>query len=146
VIGGGSAEPVSGPSFGVEMIAPCGMDCELCMAHMRQRKPCAGCNGDDATKPGHCVVCAIKHCQEPKVGGTGLCFECARFPCRRLRDMDKRYRAKYGMSMVENLERIRDVGLVAFAEQERERWKCPLCGGVVCVHLAQCIHCGGDRR
>jgi hypothetical protein len=142
VTASGSAGSDSRPSFGVEMIAPCGMDCELCMAHMRQRKPCAGCNGDDATKPMHCVVCAIKHCEQPRSGETGLCFECERFPCRRIRDLDKRYRTKYGMSMIENLESIRDGDLAAFLAQEPRRWTCPECGSILCVHMVECPGCG----
>jgi hypothetical protein len=116
------------------------------MAHMRPKKPCPGCNGDDASKPNHCVTCAIKHCEQPREGGTGLCFECAKFPCVRLRRLDKRYREKYGMSMTDDLERIRDRGLEAFVEEEPQRWRCPGCGETLCVHLDQCIRCGRDRR
>ncbi|MCL4367818.1 MAG: hypothetical protein M1337_01395 [Actinobacteria bacterium] len=45
------------------------------------------------------------------------------------------------MSMIENLERIRELGLADFIAFERERWKCPVCGGVVCVHEMVCIYC-----
>jgi hypothetical protein len=127
------------------MIAPCGMDCALCMAHLREKKRCDGCNGDDATKPAHCVVCAIKTCDEIEDGDERFCFTCARFPCVRLRQLDKRYRTKYGMSMIENLEKVRDVGLEAFVALENERWKCPGCGGVICVHRDECVHCGRPK-
>jgi hypothetical protein len=130
--------------LGIEpgMIAPCGMNCALCYAHLREKKRCAGCNGDDASKPNHCRVCRIKLCEQTKAGAQAFCYECTTFPCPRLRQLDKRYRTKYAMSMIENLESIRDVGLDAFIATERERWKCEACGGVVCVHQADCVHCG----
>ena len=30
-----------------DLIAPCGMNCSLCRAYGRERKPCPGCRGDD---------------------------------------------------------------------------------------------------
>jgi hypothetical protein len=128
------------------MIAPCGMDCGLCMAHLRDRKPCDGCHGPDAVKPNHCVVCAIKNCESIDGASGGFCYQCERFPCLRLRQLDKRYREKYGMSMIENLGRIRDDGIDAFVATERARWRCAGCRGVVCVHDAACVYCGEPRE
>jgi hypothetical protein len=116
------------------------MDCALCIGHLRVRKPCPGCNGDDAAKPGHCVACRIKLCDE-RQEGRYFCFDCSRFPCARLRQLDKRYRAKYHMSMLENLERIRDAGLEAFVAAEQVRWVCEDCGAVLCVHSDVCLFC-----
>jgi hypothetical protein len=128
--------------FDPAMIAACGMDCTLCSANTREKRQCAGCNGEDAGKPNYCVTCPIKFCAEPRTGATGLCFECAKYPCARLRRLDKRYRGRYGMSMLENLERIREGGLEAFMDFERERWKCPECGETICVHKPECVNCG----
>jgi len=128
-----------------KMIAPCGMNCGLCIGHLREKNRCPGCNGDDADKPKFCVACRIRHCD--KIGGREqkLCFKCAQFPCVRLRQLDKRYRTKYGMSMIENLESIRELGLERFVAREKDRWKCPECGGVICVHRKNCIYCGRVR-
>jgi hypothetical protein len=46
------------------------------------------------------------------------------------------------MSMLENLRFVRDSGIEAFVESERDRWACPECGGMQCVHTEQCIYCG----
>jgi hypothetical protein len=121
------------------------MDCGLCIGHLREKRPCPGCNGDDAAKPRHCVVCRIRVCGEPEASESGFCFECVRFPCARLRQLDRRYRTKYGMSMIENLESMREIGVDGFVTKERERWMCPGCGGVVCVHLQECMYCGHVR-
>ena len=132
-------------SLTVDLIAPCGMNCGLCSAHLRRKKHCVGCNGDDAGKPSFCVVCRIRHCEEMASGGQGFCFGCQKFPCARLRRLDKRYRARYGMSMVDNLTRIREIGPERFVASERERWRCPECGGIVCVHKPSCLYCGRAR-
>jgi len=76
-----------------------------------------------------------------RAGKSGFCFECDTFPCARLRRLDKRYRTKYRMSMIENLEVIRDSGVESFVESERERWACPECGGMQCVHTDVCVYC-----
>lgn len=118
------------------------MDCGLCLAHLREKNRCAGCNGDDAAKPRHCVTCRIKTCEGMAGSTLGLCYECAKFPCARLRRLDARYRAKYGMSMVENLEYIREHGLERFIALEQTRRACPQSGSVLCMHSEACLFCG----
>jgi hypothetical protein len=127
------------------LIAPCGMNCGICSGHLREKKRCPGCNGDDAGKPNYCVVCRIKYCGEAGSRARKFCFECAQFPCARLRRLDKRYRTNYGMSMIENLENIRKLGLNEFVAREKSRWKCSECGGVICVHKKNCVYCGRAR-
>lgn len=138
------ADPAARPdSLAPGLIAPCGMNCGLCIGHLRRRKPCPGCNDPyDTSKPGHCVSCAIKTCEHLANGPQALCFTCASYPCARLRRLDKRYRAKYRMSMIENLEELRRIGVEAFVELERGRWACPSCGALACVHLEACLACG----
>jgi hypothetical protein len=55
--------------------------------------------------------------------------------------LDKRYRTKYGMSMIENLNNIENLGIRQFVRNEIERWRCPECGGMICVHKPACIYC-----
>ncbi len=134
------ARPIS-----IRRIAPCGMDCALCIGHLRARNPCPGCNDPRAAlKPPHCVRCAIKTCAVPR-RPPRFCFECRGFPCARLRRLDLRYRTKYGMSMVENLEFIRSFGIRKFVAREKIRWACPACGRRLCVHRRACLHCGHPR-
>jgi len=129
-------------SLTTDLIAPCGMNCGLCIGHLREKKQCPGCNGADANKPKHCVVCRIRTCAELAVSGQSFCYVCDSFPCTRLRQLDKRYRTKYGMSMIENLETIREIGLDEFVARERIRWVCSECGGLICVHKVTCLACG----
>ncbi len=128
-----------------QLIAPCGMNCGLCLAYHRKKKPCVGCNGDNTDKPRHCVTCRIKHCDELKTAGEAFCFACGHFPCQRLRRLDTRYRLKYRMSLVENLRNLQEIGIERFMALEKKRWACSECGGVLCVHEANCLYCGHDR-
>lgn len=138
-----SGERLLPASFHEGLIAPCGMNCALCIGYLRDKKRCPGCNGDDDTKPRSCAECSIKTCVERR---GDYCFECARYPCARLRRLDARYRTKYGMSMLGNLCSISQAGMEAFLTLERDRWECPGCGGVISVHRECCIYCGRPLR
>jgi len=127
------------------MIAPCGMNCALCIGYIRDRNPCAGCHGPDDTKPKHCAVCRIKNCGHLSDSGSPFCFACDIFPCARVKQLDKRYRTKYGMSMIENLRMIETGGLESFVRREEERWECPECGGLLSVHRDSCPFCGSPK-
>ncbi|MBN1856552.1 MAG: DUF3795 domain-containing protein [Dehalococcoidia bacterium] len=132
-------------AVGVELIAPCGMNCGVCLGYLRDRRKCAGCHGRDANSTASRARCTIVNCALRQSTESGFCYECPKYPCRRLRELDKRYRTKYSMSMIENLEFIRDHGLAAFVEKENERWRCRKCGGVICVHRGGCFNCGESR-
>ena len=62
-------------------------------------------------------------------------------PCRRLKYLDRQYRAKYHISMMENLSVIRERGMQAFLRQQEEDYRCPACGEIVCVHRQECPSC-----
>jgi hypothetical protein len=128
------------------LIAPCGMNCGLCIAHTRDSNPCPGCRGDNSGKPKTRLICRIKICEKLLQGKTGYCFGCKEFPCGRLKHLDKRYRANYGMSMIENLDHIKAYGIRHFIKSEKKRWACPACGSLLCVHKPQCLHCGHKWR
>ncbi len=124
-----------------DLIAPCGMNCRLCYAFIRSKNPCAGCRGSDAGKPKYCVICKIVDCETVRNSASGFCYECEK-TCQRLRQLDKRYRGKYRMSMLENLAYIKENGMEAFLKREEARWKCPSCAGVLSVHRDDCPTCG----
>lgn len=124
------------------LIAPCGIDCALCMRYLRDRDVCHGCRAGDEGKAKSCIACAIRACDGLGDSATGFCFDCSRFPCPRLKRLDARYRARYRTSPVENLVAIRERGIEAFFETERMRSACPACGGLQCMHTPYCIYCG----
>lgn len=111
------------------LIAPCGMNCGICKAYLRGANPCRGCNNAEENKPKTRVQCRLRVCQKR----TGkFCCHCLEFPCEWLRHLDHRYRTRYGMSQIENLEFIRDNGIRKFVESERKRWISEK--GIFCIH------------
>lgn len=124
------------------MIAPCGMNCGLCIGHLREKRPCGGCfKIDDENKPNVCRSCTIVNCEHLAETASGFCYDCKKYPCTRLKNLDKRYRTNYGMSMIENLSSIEKNGLEVFLKMEEEKWKCTVCGFGLSVHRDFCLNC-----
>ena len=128
-------------SFSVELIAPCGINCRICRAYLRQRNKCPGCRESDFNKPVTRVFCKIKNCDELKKNNWDYCIKCKKFPCENMNKLDKRYRSRYNMSTIENLQYIRDKGINKFLKQQEKKYQCPECGGVICVHDRNCYSC-----
>jgi hypothetical protein len=131
------------PRFPQKLIAPCGMNCGICLAYLREKNHCPGCRVESSEKAKSCQQCIIMNCD--KRSGA-YCFSCDGYPCARLRQLDKRYRTKYNMSMLENLNNIKEHGIRAFVRNETARWSCSECDGVICVHRARCSSCGAAKE
>lgn len=129
----------SGKPFTRQLIAPCGMNCGICIAFLRDKKPCLGCRVNCETKPKHCVSCVIANCEHMPVAG--FCYDCYKYPCARIKNLDKRYRTKYHTSFFDNLNRIKDNGIELFLESENLKHTCPKCGQHLSVHRDFCISC-----
>ena len=132
-----------------ELIAPCGMNCALCISYQADKKDlnkkgfrktyCPGCR----PRGKNCTFMR-RNCDLVGKGLVRFCYECPDFPCRKLKDLDRRYRTRYHLSMIENLEFIKEHGMGLFLEKEQARWKCPVCGGVICCHNGLCLDCSLD--
>ena len=131
--------------FYQELIAPCGMNYGICRAYLREKNKCTGCRGADIGKPVTRVKCRIKNCVIFQKDKSKFCFECEDFPCDNLEHLDKRYRTKYNMSMIENLNDIKKNGILWFLVSEKNRWECPACGGVICCHNGICFNCRKEK-
>lgn len=123
-----------------DMFAPCGMNCMVCYKHCYHKKPCAGCLNSDKGKPEHCRKCRIKACAMEK--GVQYCFECAAYPCKPVKSLEKSYNTRYQASLTENSRRVKESGLEAFMAQQKQLFTCPDCGGVISLHDAECSACG----
>src|SRR3989339_879545 len=125
------------------LIAPCGMNCGICLAYLRDKNKCPGCRSKlNKLKSKSCARCVIARCPKLKKCGYKYCFSCGIMPCARLKHLDKRYRTNYGMSMLDNLAYIKRSGIKSFVKKEIKRWACKKCGGTVCVHRGYCFACG----
>lgn len=129
------------PTF---MLAPCGINCAVCYAHLRKKKTCPGCRGQAESQPTYCRRCQIRDCVISL--GIDFCSECASFPCTRIKQIDKRYRLRYHVNLIENAFRIKNVGAEQFLREDEQDWTCPGCGGVVCMHSRICSCCGKEME
>lgn len=123
------------------LIAPCGMDCGICMAYLRETNKCPGCRFEYKSKPVTRHRCRIKNCPKMQKANSKFCFRCGSFPCAILKHLDKRYRTKYHMSMIENLKDIQKSGIRKFIRDEKKRWTCTECGGTISIHKGSCSEC-----
>jgi hypothetical protein len=130
-------------TFDKSLIAPCGMNCGTCIAFLRDRNKCPGCR-IESEKPVTCIRCIVKSCESLKKTESGFCYDCTEFPCKRIIQLDKRYRTKYRTSFIENLNMIKVEGIGKFLIFEAERRRCPACGSVVSVHKDYCLNCRQD--
>ena len=131
--------------FTAEMLAPCGLDCSICSQAHSDTNPCPGCNGPNREKPVFCaMLCGIVKCKKRKAGDYQYCDECPDFPCAEVMEKETRYTSAYPLSEspLNNLRMMRDMGMDAFLDHERDKWMCKRCGGAVSVHTGCCGKCG----
>jgi len=126
------------------MFAPCGMNCMVCYVHLKKKKPCSGCLCNDADKPERCKSCEIKTCAKEK-GGT-YCFQCKKFPCKKIMNLEKSYQTRYHVSLIDSSKTIKKTNLKLFLKKEKKRWKCVKCGGVISLHDKECSECGSKIK
>ena len=124
-----------------DLIAPCGMNCALCLAFQRSKNTCCGCREDNPDKVKTRELCTIRNCETIRNNTSHFCYECTIMPCKRLKQLDTRYRNKYGMSMIDNLSEIKEDGIVSFIDHQKTKYTCNTCKGLICVHRSRCLNC-----
>ncbi len=130
-----------------ELIAPCGMNCGICSSYLAHKNSiprkvvsnCIGCRARDK----QCAFLKKKCRDDLKLlkGEIEFCFECNYFPCDNLVKLDKSYRVKFGMSMIDNLNEIKKKGIDIFIEKQENKYKCPKCNNLISVHSKKCFVC-----
>jgi len=128
-----------------DLVAPCGMYCGVCKRYLATKKGlpkqkglphCIGC------RPRNKRCASIKGCPAISNGEVEFCYQCANFPCIKLRRSDRRYTTRYRISLISNLLDIKRSGLDKWLKTEEKKWKCPECGGTISVHDQTCYNCG----
>ena len=137
-------------NFSPELIAPCGINCALCRAYIaythsipRVRGKITYCTGC-LSRAKNCYV--KRGCKKLSKHQIQSCSECDTMPCEKLAHLDKRYRERYGISMIENLKLITAKGNAEFLKSQAKEYTCSKCGDVVCVHDSKCLVCGYQRK
>lgn len=126
------------------LIAACGLNCEVCSAHVREKNVCPGCKyftGEESRKS--CKNCAIRNCAAER--GHDWCFECKDFPCEKMTSLIKRYKLKYDVDLIQNGHDAAD-DFYKFLLEQRKLNTCPKCSGVVDQHKKICSECGADYK
>ncbi len=129
-----------------ELIAPCGMNCGICKRYLAYSRNIP----EEKGKLTHCRGCIPsnrncyikKGCKKLRNNEIESCSQCKDMPCKNIKHIDKRYRKNYNMSMIENLNEIKNKGMKKFLENQRKKYKCPVCSGIICVHDNKCYDCG----
>ncbi len=134
-----------------ELIAPCGINCAVCVAFLgytmsgpKRKHPCLGCRSlDTSGRSLSRKKCAFmkKHCDLLANDKVTFCFECDEFPCQHLKKLDDGYVRNYNMSLIENLNSIKKIGMKRYLRDQKKKYTCSQCGGVVSVHTNRCYTC-----
>jgi hypothetical protein len=130
-----------------DLIAPCGMNCAICKAYLAYSRGVPYKKGEVS----HCSSCLIrnkncafmkKHCEKLRRKQIRFCYKCEDMPCKQLAKLDAYYRARYGMSMVENQKMMQEKGMIEFLKSQAEKYRCPSCDDIISVHDGKCYACG----
>jgi len=130
-----------------DLVASCGMNCGICKAYLAYSRGVPYKKGEVT----HCTGCLVRNkncafirreCKKLRKNQIRFCHECEEIPCKKLAKLDGHYRARYGMSMIENLQMIRKKGISEFLKKQAEKYRCPNCGDIISVHDGKCYACG----
>jgi hypothetical protein len=69
------------------------------------------------------------------------CFECDDFPCSIIKNHDSSYRKRYQTSLIEYSQQVKTQGLELFMAEQREKYTCNQCGGIISLHDGVCSEC-----
>lgn len=70
---------------------------------------CSGCRGENVTCP---IDCLAKECVKDKEKGIDFCNQCSDYPC------EKQFKGRLGERFKELNDRIKEIGLVEFYEEQ----------------------------
>jgi hypothetical protein len=129
-------------NFSPDLLAPCGINCGVCIAYLRAKNKCPGCRNIRVDTSKYRLNCRIRNCEQIAGSSPGFCYNCTKPYCKRMKQLDKRYHTRYKTSLIANLESLRTKGLEAFLTAEAERWQCKSCGSTLSIHRETCMNCG----
>lgn len=120
------------------MYAPCGMNCALCIRHVNNN--CPGCLIDSPNKTKSALKCKLKACLSKK--RVKYCARCSEFPCKLIKKHDKNNKKRYNYSTLENAKRIKNTGIKRIMDEDRIKYTCSNCNGIITIQENKCCECG----
>ena len=124
-------------SIDSKLFAPCGVNCISCE---RYQNPCVGCLIGDDGKNKASLKCKIKVCFDKK--NFSYCGRCSEFPCPLIKKHSKKYIKRYDLNTLDSAKRIKTTGIGKMMTQDREKWICSNCDGVIHFQSKTCSECG----
>ena len=126
-----------------ELIAPCGMNCNVCSAYLAYERDlpkrlgnikCKGCRPRNK----QCAFVKKRCGNRLMKNQVQYCFECDKFPCEHIQKISAKYEKRWNTSFIDNLNYIKEHGEEKFLKKEIARYKCKECGGTICIHNGKC--------
>lgn len=112
----------------------CGLFCGTCPSFLDGE--CEGC----LSKKNSCYCNNhFKNCADEK--RITRCYECHYFPCQKLEEFKESHFVNgisHHHNIILNLKRMKEVGVEAFIEEEKEANTCPVCGKMIVWYEKKC--------
>jgi hypothetical protein len=86
-----------------------------------------------------CKDCPFARCALER--GIKSCIECVEYPCEELKKFQADEWPHHSL-ILKNLDRIREVGLDRWLEEQEKRWRCKECGEPFSWYDETCGNCG----
>ncbi|HNX37457.1 MAG TPA: DUF3795 domain-containing protein [Candidatus Cloacimonadota bacterium] len=100
-----------------------------------KEEPCPGCGSG-------CVPdCEFNSCC--KAHGVVTCAFCPDYPCARIRNFSVD-EWPHHIDVLENLSRMKEIGIEAWIEEQKKCWTCPDCGARTHWYQSKCRDCGAS--
>lgn len=130
------------------LAAPCGIYCGNCRHYLARAKGllkekklkhgCKGCRAQDKK-----CSWIKRDCRLIRRNHIDFCHECKDIPCNNLKKLHQRHLQDYRVNLLDNLQRIKQVGPGQWLQEQEEKWRCPRCGGSFCIMDEECYDCRG---
>jgi len=154
-------------TFKENLVAVCGLNCGACPMYLATQSNdekkqqallkqfssgpmkltmedllCDGCLGNGRVAS-FCRTCAIRTCPSDKSDVT-RCSDCPDFSCSRITDFNNDGMLHHA-EVLDNLSRIREMGIHEWAKYDEERWRCTQCRLPMSWYDSKCSACGAAR-
>ncbi|MBD3253475.1 MAG: DUF3795 domain-containing protein [Candidatus Lokiarchaeota archaeon] len=126
----------------LKLVSFCGLYCKACPSY--NRGTCLGCRSEKKQQRKSKWTCKIRKCCINK--NTDYCGQCDKYPCDIINkklicshEDDPRFR--YRHEIPHNFETIERESLDTWLDFQKEKWRCPKCGGQIVFYNLICWQC-----
>jgi hypothetical protein len=163
----GTGAKKAGETGREKLVAPCGLYCGACPMYLATQENsqerlnafaqqfsarkiqmkledvlCDGCIGGGRVAV-FCQKCAMRSCAAAKTNVT-RCSDCSDFPCSKISNFNNDG-MQHHSEVLQNLRRIKEMGISSWTQYEEERWRCPQCRQKLSWYDKACANCGTKR-